>query len=77
MNTASSMKLSTTDVSKGKTQQKRKISQDKSLNEVGNKKSKIEGPLLNPMVFYSGFQHITEKIFQTFDKESLKSCRLL
>ena len=30
---------------------------------------------LNPMVFYSGFRHITEKIFGQLDKKSLKYCR--
>ena len=32
---------------------------------------------VNPLVFHSGFQHVTEKIFQKLDKESLKSCRLI
>ena len=30
---------------------------------------------LNPLVFYPGFPHITEQIFDRLDKVSLKSCR--
>ena len=48
---------------------------DDSLCELGNKEMKIETPLLNPMVFYQGFQHIVEKIFDQLDKGSLRSCR--
>ena len=40
-----------------------------------NKKIKIYAQFLNPMVFYPGFPHIAEKIYNQFDKESLKSCR--
>ena len=41
----------------------------------GNIKVKIEVPSLNPMVFYPGFPHIAEKIFDQLDKRSLRSCR--
>ena len=39
------------------------------------KKSPITQLTLNPMVFYQGFQHITEQIFEKMDEKSLKSCR--
>ena len=39
---------------------------------------KMEMPThLNPMVFYPRFQHITEQIFEHFDKQSLKNCRVV
>ena len=44
-----------------------------ALDAVGNKKIKIEVPSLNPMVFYPGFPHIAEKIFDQLDKGSLRS----
>ena len=35
----------------------------------------LNQPILNPMVFHQGFQHITEQIFEKIDKNSLKNCR--
>ena len=35
----------------------------------------MERPLLDPMVFFSRFSHITEKIFKKFDMSSLKISR--
>ena len=32
----------------------------------------MERLLLDPMIFYSRFSHITEKIFKKFDKSSLR-----
>ena len=46
-----------------------------ALDSVGNTKIKIEMPPLNPVVFYPGFPHIAEKIFDQLDKGSLRSCR--
>ena len=49
--------------------------EDSSDKVEENKKIKIDAQSLNPMVFYPGFPHIAEKIYNQFDKESLKSCR--
>ena len=57
------------------TKQDRKRSVDNSSAGFGKKRVKIEIQPLNPMVFYPGFPHITEQIFDRLDKVSLKSCR--
>ena len=54
---------------------KKRTLDENSLYEVGKKKIKIEIPFLNPMVFYPSFPHVVEKIFNQFDKGSLRSCR--
>ena len=35
----------------------------------------MEESILNPMVFYEAFQHITEQIFEKLGTKSLKNCR--
>ena len=35
----------------------------------------LNPPILNPMVFHQGFQHISEQIFEKMDNKSLKNCR--
>ena len=35
----------------------------------------MEESTLNPMFFYTAFQHITEQIFVKLDDQSLKNCR--
>ena len=51
----------------------------RTLNDAsdvdGNKKIKIKVPPLNPLIFYPGFPHVAEKIFDQLDKGSLRSCR--
>ena len=44
--------------------------EQEDMNEI-----KLDATPLNPMVFYSRFQHITEKIFKKSDKNSLKNFR--
>ena len=39
------------------------------------KKQRMEVPLLNPMIFYPRFPHITECIFEKMNKPSLKISR--
>ena len=41
----------------------------------GEKITDMEEWFLNPMVFYQGFQHITEQIFEKMEIKSLQSCR--
>ena len=36
---------------------------------------KLKSFALNPLIFHSRFQHITEQIFDHLDKKSLKRCR--
>ena len=57
------------------TRQTMKRTLDDASDAVGDKKIKIEVPTLNPMVFYLGFPHIAENIFDQLDKGSLRSCR--
>ena len=57
------------------TRQTMKRTLNDALDSVGNTKIKIEMPPLNPVVFYPGFPHIAEKIFDQLDKGSLRSCR--
>ena len=57
------------------TKQNNKRSLDDASDAVGNEKIKIEVPLLNPMVFYARFSHISEDIFKKMDSKSLKNCR--
>ena len=52
--------------------QKRKFSKKSS-----KKGKKVKLLPLNPMIFYARFPHITEKIFQNLDEDSLKSSRLV
>ena len=59
------------------TKQDRKRSLDDSSDGAGKKWVKIEIQPLNPMVFYPGFPHIAEKIFDQLDRGSLGSCREL
>ena len=57
------------------TRQTMKRTLNDALDSVGNTNIKIEMPPLNPVVFYPGFPHIAEKIFDQLDKRSLRSCR--
>ena len=57
------------------TRQTMKRTSNDASDVDGNKNIKIEVPPLNPMVFYPGFPHIAEKIFDQLDKGSLRSCR--
>ena len=54
---------------------KKRTLDDDSSNEVGSKEIKIEVIPLNPMVFYPGFRHINEKIFDQLEEGSLRNCR--
>ena len=57
------------------TKQDRKRSVDNSLAGASKKRVKIEIQPLNPMVFYPGFPHIAEKIFDQLDRGCLRNCR--
>ena len=57
------------------TKQDRKRSVDNSSAGGGKKRVKIEIQPLNPMVFYPGFPHIAEKIFDQLDRGCLRNCR--
>ena len=47
-------------------------SQQSRVNKSRKKDMKV--PVLNPLVFYQRFPHITEQIFKYLDKKSLTNC---
>ena len=54
------------------------VGQKRKSSKTSSKASKKINLLpLNPMLFHSRYPHITEKIFENLDKESLKSTRLV
>ena len=58
------------------TNQSKKRSLDEDCHDgVDNEGIKIEALPLNPTAFNPAFPHIVEKIFDRFDRGSLRSCR--
>ena len=47
----------------------------KSKGALSKKRNKMKMPLLNPMVFFPRFPHITDQIIDKLEKNSLKNCR--
>ena len=45
------------------------------MSPISKPQNEISIAPLNPMVFHSRFQHITENIFRKMDIKSLKNCR--
>ena len=44
-------------------------------NIFSKQRNSLEVPILNPMVFYSRFPHISEQIFKQLDEKSLQNSR--